>query len=106
MDAKIGHWHKDEFRKVLASEDDQMGVIFQCHSDIQKPSMERSMCAGWLLDQKKRDLPSISLRLSMRTDDSVAQAVQNVSDGGAKLYETARDMCYANRVVFSTKPKS
>ena len=62
---------------MLASEDDQMGVIFQCHSDIQKPSMERSMCAGWLLDQKKRDLPSISLRLSMRTDDSVAQAVQN-----------------------------
>lgn len=59
IDAPVEHWHIDEFKKVLAAENSTLGSLFMCHKQ------NGSACIGWLMDQDKRDHPSIALRIKM-----------------------------------------
>lgn len=97
-DAPLGHWHPIEFRKLLASEGTTFGAVYACHGQAHKEPTARGMCAGWLLDQKKRDVPSIALRVVLLKDSSAVEAIENVTSGGAKLFSSVRAMCRANGV--------
>jgi hypothetical protein len=98
MDAPRYHWHRDEFLSVLAAENSQMGSIFACHKQAKMPPAERGICAGWLLDQKKRGVPSIMLRIKLAQDAVARAAYEAVSGDGLRLFRTIKAMCRANGV--------
>lgn len=97
-DSKLKMWHKSEFEGLLAAEESQLGAVYACHQDKSKSAKERGMCAGWLLDQKKRGLPCISLRLFLRSNPDACETLEKVNAGGHRLYRTLKSMCRANGV--------
>jgi hypothetical protein len=97
-DAKVLYWDKAEFEGVLEAEHRQLGAIFACHKTGKLEPSARGMCAGWLLDQKKRNVPSIMLRLKLNRDDAALEAYNNVTDGGHPMYLSVEAMCRANGV--------
>jgi hypothetical protein len=98
-DAPLRLWHRSEFESLLAHDADPIrGAMFHCHGEVKKPTVERAMCVGWLLDQKKRGTPSIRLRLRLMTNEEAREAFDRVASGGAELYPTIKTMCRANGV--------
>ena len=98
MDAPRKYWHRSEFEKVLRSERQHMGTTFACHKQYDLPAGERGFCAGWLLDQKKRGLPSIALRIALMNDRDAQAALDRVTNAGFKMFRTVKAMCRANGV--------
>ncbi len=84
--------------KVLAAEVDPIGTIFACHKHRALPESERGMCAGWLLDQRARNVPSIALRLALSKDLATATALERVTAASVELFRTVKAMCRANGV--------
>lgn len=98
-DAPRGHWSREEFRGLLASENTTLGAVYACHGHAKVEPKERGICAGWLLDQRRRNVPSIRLRMLLATNDAAAQAMRDATPGdGVKLYPTVKAMCRANGV--------
>ena len=98
VDAPRRHWDRSEFRKLLASEGTELGVVYACHNHARVAPKDRGMCAGWLLDQKNRGIPSIRLRLVLSRNEPAREAFALVSSGGHKLFRTVKSMCRANGV--------
>lgn len=98
IDAPRGYWHPEEFESVLAAEEREFGGIFACHKHKILPEEKRGLCAGWLLDQKRRNLPSIMLRIKLGSDPSMLDAFEKVSDGGHAMFDSIESMCIANGV--------
>lgn len=94
----MGHWHPSEFKRLLATEGSELGTVYACHGHVKVKDPDRGMCAGWLLDQKKRNLPSIMLRLLLSRDDAALAAFDAVNDGGHPMFKTLTAMCRANGV--------
>lgn len=88
-DSKKKLWHPDEFKKVLDSENDYMGNTFLCHKQ------NGSICVGWLMDQDKRNLPSIMLRISLSKHNVTREYLDRLKSP-AKLYKNAIAMIKAN----------
>jgi hypothetical protein len=97
-DAPRRLWHRTEFEKVLMSEVDEFGKIFNCHKQQELPAAERGFCAGWLLDQKKRGVPSIALRMELITAPDAGPAFDKVHAKGLKLFKDVETMCKANGI--------
>lgn len=97
-DAPRKLWHRSEFERLLATEDDDIGSTFACHKHITLSTHERGLCAGWLLNQKARGVPSVMLRILLLSDASVRQAFDRVSAKGLELFKTVEAMCSANGV--------
>jgi len=99
-DAPLRLWDAAEFRGVLDAERSQFGKVYACHKQKALPPEERGFCAGWLLDQKRRGLPSIALRLKLSHDKTgeAAAALKAVNSGGHKMFRTVQAMCRANGV--------
>jgi hypothetical protein len=95
LDAPLGKWHADEFHNVLAAERDVIGKVFACHKHLALPVEHRGMCAGWLLDQKNRRVPSIALRMQLARQPVAAQALDQVHST-VPMFETSEQMCAAN----------
>lgn len=102
-DVPTGTWHVSEFENLLANDADPVaGGVFGCHKWRHRPKDERRLCIGWLLDQQRRGMPSIQLRLlGMRhqRDDEAMALFDEANDGGFDLYETLQAMCAANGVT-------
>lgn len=98
MDAPRGHWSREEFQKVLESEADYFGTVFACHKQIDLPRSQRGFCAGWLLNQKQRNIPSIALRMVLIRDESAREALEKVSAAGLRMFRSVAAMCRANGV--------
>ena len=64
-DAPLHHWDQREFVKLLVEDEKQLGSLYACHGHVKLNNKSRGFCAGWLLDQKKRRVPSIRLRLQL-----------------------------------------
>jgi hypothetical protein len=97
-DAPIALWHREEYESVFRSEtttDPLDGTIYGCHATLRK---EPQVCAGWLLDQQRRGVPSIRLRLALMRNDAAVAALEAVNDGGHQMYDSALEMCAANGV--------
>ena len=93
-DAKLGLWHPSEFENLARTEREQMGAIFGCHATIkQKPP---SVCAGWLINQRERGVPSIALRLTLMRNKEAVDCLEKVNDGGHELYDSIEEMIEAN----------
>ncbi len=88
-DSPKAHWHKIEFEKVLASENDQMGNTFLCHKN------NGSICVGWLMDQDKRRLPSIMLRIAL-SKHNITREYMDKLHSPAPLYKDIKAMIKAN----------
>jgi len=94
-DAPLRLWHPSEFENLLENDEDTLrGHLFACHATKKAP--EQSVCAGWLLDQDRRGLPSIQLRLVLNRSAEARQALEQVSDGGHRLYGSILEMVAAN----------
>ena len=104
IDAPRQYWSREEFRAVLDGEEGNVGVrageaapVWACHKQKDLPTRERGPCAGWLLDQKKRGVPSIKLRLQLAFDPDTREAFERVSSDVA-MFESTEAMCRANGV--------
>jgi hypothetical protein len=97
-DAPIGLWDPIEFQNLLKTERDMLGSVFACHGEAKKPTKERALCAGWLLDQKARNLPSIRLRILLSSDERAADQFNRVCGDGLDLFNSVEEMCVANGV--------
>lgn len=100
-DAPLRYWDRKEFQDLLASEDLEIkpfGSIYSCHNHKNRTDDARGMCAGWLLDQKKRGIPSIYLRVALSLHQHMLDAFYAVNDGGHNLFASVKSMCRANGV--------
>ena len=97
-DAPLHHWDQREFVKLLVEDEKQLGSLYACHGHVKLNNKSRGFCAGWLLDQKKRRVPSIRLRLQLHVSAEARKAYELVNDGGHKLFRTVKAMCRANGV--------
>lgn len=97
-DAPRELWSREEFYGLLRNDRDELGgAIYGCHGTRKVPEGP-SICAGWLLDQKRRGLPAIQLRLSLMRSEAARTNLESVSNGGHELYSSIREMCAANGV--------
>lgn len=98
-DVKLKFWHRSEFENLLAHDEDPLnGAMFGCHEDGKKEMADRRPCIGWVLDQRRRNVPSIQLRLAIIRNPECAELLADANDGGAELYSTMKSMCRANGV--------
>ena len=96
-DVKLALWSEEEFVKLRRQDADPLtGAVYGCHSSAVKPVEERRPCAGWLLDQKRRNLPSIQLRLALIHKPEARELLDRVTDGGADLYDSIQEMHETN----------
>jgi hypothetical protein len=94
-----GIWAPEEFENLLANDQDEVGgAAFGCHRHRNKPPGERHVCAGWLLDQRRRNYPSIRLRVALLREKVTRDQLDEITDGGHELYPSIMDMCLANGV--------
>jgi hypothetical protein len=101
-DAPLKLWHPNEFLRVLLNENPRNGVgtVFACHKQAELPPAKRGFCAGWALDQKKRDFPSIAMRLALNRLPNPQAYIDSLNAKGLKLFRTVYSMCRANGVAF------
>lgn len=103
-DAPTEFWHREEFEKLLESDADPLnGHLFACHKSIDILPEDRPACIGWLLDQRKRGLPSIQLRLKLMRDPVLLEVLEQATDDGLDLFDSIEEMCAANNVVVLTR---
>lgn len=97
-DVPVGTWHRAEFENLLAQDADGLGGhLFGCHATRKLP--EQDVCAGWLLDQRRRGVPSIQLRLALVGSHEARALLQVASPPpGVELYPSIAAMCRANGV--------
>lgn len=94
-DVAPDRWHTAEFLNLLKQDNDPMqGSIFGCHEDVKKETPR--VCAGWLIDQKKRGFPCIQLRLKLLRTPNARELLDQLNDGGAELYPSIRQMVQAH----------
>ena len=86
-----------EFDRLMQVEQDPVGAVFQCHRTIRDRSKE--VCAGWLLLQKRTDLPSVALRMHLHRNLRARRCLERVTDGGHDLYGSVVEMVAANEAL-------
>lgn len=96
-DSPLALWDNAEFENLLFHDADPLhGNMFACHATRHRPQSEREPCAGWLLDQKRRRVPSIRLRLTLMHHPEAVKCLETVTSGGHRLFRTIQAMSRAN----------
>jgi hypothetical protein len=88
-DAPLQQWDKSQFQRLLEVENDDMGNTYLCHRN------DGAACAGWLLDQHRRHLPSISLRMKLAAHRVPHSWLEGLSSP-VPLYQSVQAMVEAN----------
>lgn len=88
-DAPLQLWAKEEFEDLLNSEKEQFGKIYGCHKK------DGHVCVGWLMDQDKRNLPSIMLRMSL-SKNNVTRKYLDSLHCKSELFESIEEMAKEN----------
>lgn len=88
-DAPIRLWAIEEFVDLLNSEKEMFGKTYGCHKN------NGHTCVGWLMNQDERNLPSISLRLSLSKNNVTREYLDNLKYD-VKRYKTIQEMAIAN----------
>ena len=89
-DAPLGKWHASHFLELAANDAEQFGPVYACHCRDGNP------CVGWVLDQRRRGLPCITLRLKMAEEPRLADLVKEATDGGHEMFPSIAAMNLAN----------
>lgn len=95
-DAKLAFWHADHFVKLLAHDGDPWSPLYHCHEDGKKPVGDRGLCVGWLIDQKRHNIPALLLRLKLMNDEALSIQIDAISGRGVRLFRTVAAMCREN----------
>lgn len=88
-DAPLSHWSKEEFDDLQREDTLQFGSTYGCHKN------DGHVCVGWLMDQDKRNLPSISLRLVLSQSNVTRNYLDNLTCK-SKMYTSIKEMVDAN----------
>lgn len=88
-DSKLQLWSKEEFQYLLKMEADQLGGVYHCHKN------NGTVCRGWLINQDKRNFPSIMLRVSL-SKNNITRAYLDKLTCPVPMFETVEEMCYSN----------
>lgn len=88
-DAPLQLWHKEEFKKLLESDNDTMGTFYGCHKN------NGSVCVGWLMMQDKNRIPSIVLRISL-SKHNITRKYMDALHCKTEMFETTEEMVMAN----------
>jgi hypothetical protein len=88
-------WAPIEFAQLAKAAADPMGSTFGCHKDTGK--LRPAICRGYLVDQKRRDVPSIRLRLQMSNDPKLVAIFEALDEKDPDLYRSLAAMIRANR---------
>lgn len=105
-DAKLGFWAEAEFTKLhqnLGDAGNVKGSVYGCHADGKKPDDEVRPCIGWMLDQKRRGVESIPLRIALIMSKAAEDLFERISDAGLDLYESAEEMIRENLRAIRTR---
>ena len=71
--------------------------LFLCHKDKDKPAGQRGLCGGWMLDQRRRNIPSLALRMACITSKGDALATQLAEiTGTGDCYEDVDELIRLN----------
>lgn len=88
-DAPLQHWAKEEFENLMQKDSEQIGSVFACHKK------DGHVCVGWLMDQDKRRLPSIALRLSLSQNEVSTDYLDSLKCK-SEMFNNISDMVKAN----------
>ncbi len=100
-------WSPVEFENLLEHDKEiapglglSTGASFGCHKFRNRPGEEQDYCAGWLLDQKRRGLPNVQLRMKLGAiaGTGADDPLEEVTDGGFDLFSTIEEMSAYNGV--------
>ncbi len=90
VDAPLQLWHKDHYIELMANDKDELhGKVYKCHKN------NGSVCIGWLMDQYKRNCPSIQLRLAL-IRKKISWFYLRSLRCKSEMYGTIKDMVSAN----------
>lgn len=94
-DAKLGFWSAQEFfnLEVNDARDDPSSPIYACHGTVRLP--EPTVCAGWLMDQRKRRTDNMQLRITIATNEDALACYLEV-DCDAEMFDSIQEMVQAN----------
>lgn len=95
-DAPLRLWHKEEFEKLAASENEVIGKVYKCHKN------NGSACIGWLIKQDENNFPSIALRMEL-TKQGVTRDYLDGLSSPAPMYDTVSQMIEANYPEINNK---
>lgn len=88
-DAPLQFWSKEEFQDLIKKEALQFGTVYVCHKN------NGTVCKGWLMDQDKRDLPSIALRLKLSRENVTREYLDSLNCD-SEIYESVKQMSLTN----------
>lgn len=88
-DAPLRHWSIEEFKDLLAKECDYMGSVYSCHKK------DGTVCTGWLMNQDKRNFPSIALRISL-SKNKITRVLLDKLHCRTEMFDTVEEMCETN----------
>lgn len=88
-DAPLRLWSIEEFKDLLANENDYMGATYGCHKQDGK------LCTGWLMNQDQRRFPSIALRMFLSKNNVTREFLDSLKSE-APMFKTVKEMCEAN----------
>lgn len=98
LDAPRKLWSREEFEKLLVMDASERGCIYQCHQERKLPESEHRPCIGWAIDQKKRNTPSIMLRMGLMMKEGMGEWFAKLDVGEPGLFRSLAAMCRANGV--------
>lgn len=73
----------------------QGATLFGCHKDRKRPPQDIEPCIGWLLDQRDRDLPNVSLRVALSNDPAYREQYERIEDTEDR-YDSIEELVVAN----------
>lgn len=88
-DAPLQLWDIVEFEMLLQKDKDIMGSTYLCHKK------DGSCCKGWLINQEKRDLPSIALRMMLSKYNVKREYLDKLSST-VPMFESIEEMAITN----------
>ena len=95
-DAPRGMWHPTEFTNLMIQDANVVGATFGCHEFNKRPPEQHRPCAGWLLDQKRRGIPNVRLRVLLGQNADAARCFNEANDAGLFLFDSIKEMVDEN----------
>lgn len=88
-DAALAHWDVNEFIRLTETDHTYLGNTYDCHQQ------DGNICRGWLMDQDRRGLPSIKLRMLLSKHQVPVEYLESLHCS-VELFNSVEEMCRAN----------
>ena len=84
-DAPLQLWSVEEFKDLINNDNDWFGKVYHCHKN------DDSVCRGWLINQDRRNFPSLALRISLMKNN-ISRIYLDRLYSPVKMYSTIQEM--------------